>query len=107
VTDGRHAIATLELLMLVACFSNFRRYRYLIGGLLAYAVTTSFLVLHSRSAMSALLVASVILYNRKVRPLTGARSIILGVGLLALILTFGVLRTVRDNPIGEEPRFVW
>jgi hypothetical protein len=95
---------TLKLLLLIAAFSNWRQYRWFIIAFLVYAVCNSFLLLHSRTEMAMLLIASGILYHRCVRRFNVAEVAVWGSASLLVLLLFGALRTEGSlNP--EELRF--
>jgi hypothetical protein len=84
----------LVLALLVLLFSRWRRWWPVIILWMAYQLVTTFVLLGARTSLMIVLSASLVLFHRSVRRLSGGVTLGLALAALLLFTTLGVLRMV-------------
>lgn len=83
---------TLELIVLVALFAQYRRWRWLIAAWLSLMTLVAFAQLGSRTEVVLVWASAAMLYHHLVRPLALRQVVTAGVAGLGIFTVLGVLR---------------
>ncbi len=84
---------TLELVILAALFSNYRKYRLLIMSWLVLVMLVTFLRLESRTELVLLILSAATMYQHLVKPVSLWVIIVVGLLGLSLFILLGLMRS--------------